>query len=379
VLAAMALTSGVVVLNRRQPPEAAEIAYRVLPATRMLGKEYQPVLTRDGKRIAFLSAQDGLTPPSVWVQDSQGGSSRQLTKGGEHHSSPAWSADGSKVAFLRVQRTSTHVVITNADGTAERVVAQFAATTYGYDNRMLDWSSDSQWLAVSHAPAPGSNVGLYLINVETGQRRQLTIPGAEVAGDVDPRFSPDGTVVSFLRWIHRSQQEIFTMDLRGGVLKQITRLGRRISSHDWTPDGKSIVFASDRRGDFRLWRLSLHSSHAGESASPLAIYSEFPIQFSIARNADLLVYSSLHQDRNIWSLDLASTAWNRIISSTGQDASPQYSPDGKRICFRRRPRRERSTNHERFDSSFCRKMGARRRVDRLQQSSNGRSVHRHST
>jgi Tol biopolymer transport system component/DNA-binding winged helix-turn-helix (wHTH) protein len=334
VLAAIALLSAAVMVKLRNPQENAEAGFRVLPATRMLGKEYQPVLTRDGRRIAFLSAENGSTPPSVWIQDSQDGSSRQVSKGGEHHSSPAWSPDGSKVAFLRVQRSATDVVIANTGGGLERIVAQFAAPTYGLDNRMLDWSPDARWLAVSHATTPGSNIGITLIHIETGQRRTLTTPGAEVAGDVDPRFSPDGSALTFLRWIHRSQQEIFMIDLREGNARQITKLGKRISSHDWTRDGRSLVFASDRRGDFRLWRLDLSAKNSGESASPLAIYSEFPIQFSIARHADSLVYSSLQQDRNIWSLELSSGEWKRIIGSSGQDASPQYSPDGTRICFR---------------------------------------------
>jgi Tol biopolymer transport system component len=48
----------------------------------------------------------------------------------------------------------------------------------------------------------------------------------------------------------------------------------------------------------------------------------------------VLVYSSLQHDRNIWSLDLGTAGWKRVVGSTGQDASPQYSPDGTRICFR---------------------------------------------
>jgi dipeptidyl aminopeptidase/acylaminoacyl peptidase len=96
----------------------------------------------------------------------------------------------------------------------------------------------------------------------------------------------------------------------------------------------SLVFASDRRGDFRLWQLRVDAGDDGQRAAPLAIYSEFPIQLSTARGADALVYSSLQQDRNIWRFDLPSANWRRLIASTGQDASPQYSPGGDRICFR---------------------------------------------
>ncbi|HYI94451.1 MAG TPA: winged helix-turn-helix domain-containing protein [Bryobacteraceae bacterium] len=314
------------------PPD--DTAFRVMPATRMPGKEYQPVLTRDGKRIAFLSAEDGLAPPSVWVQDSEGGGSRQLTKTASHHSSPVWSPDGIEVAFLRVQPSSTEIVISSSDGSAQRVVAQMPGATYGFDHRMLDWAPGGQWLAVSHALAPGASLALYLIHAKSGERRSLTVPGTGVVGDVDPRFSPDGSTVSFVRLIHRSQQEIFTVQVKSGHTKRLTNLGKRISGHDWTRDGKSLVFASDRRGDFRLWRLKLNGNDEGRSAAALPIYSEFPLQLSTARAADALVYSSLHQDRNIWRFDLKTLTWKRTIASSGQDASPQYSPSGDRICFR---------------------------------------------
>lgn len=291
---------------------APDVPFRVVPVTRLPGKEYQPALAPGGKQIAFLSAEDGTAPPSVWVQDVDGSNARQVSKAGGHHSSPAWSPDGTSLAFLRVQRTFTEVIVA---GKEERIAARLEGPSYGYDYRMLDWSPDGQWLMVSHR-------GLVLIDAGSGERKELTRPAEGAAGDVDPRFLPDGSGVSFLRLLHRAQQEIFTLPLTGGEPKQITKFGKRISAHDWA--GKSIVFASDRGGDFRLWR---------ESA-PLGIYSEFPIQFSIARKGGALAYSTLQQDRNIWRLDLESLTWKRLIASSGQDASPQYSPAGDRICFR---------------------------------------------
>jgi Tol biopolymer transport system component len=261
------------------------------------------------------------------VQDTDRSNSRALSKGGRH-SSPAWAPDGSRVAFLRIQRTGTEVVIVTVDGGDERVVSKFDETSYGYDNRMLDWSPDGRRLVVSRGPA------LYLVDIENSQEQILTHPGPAVTGDVDPRFSPDGTQISFIRLIHRAQQEIFTIPAAGGTETQVTKLARHISSHDWMRDRSSLVFASDRDGNYRLWRVRLGSTDGGQSSTPLGVYSEFPIQISAARAADSLVYSALQQDRNIWRLNLQSLEWKRLIASSGQDASPQYSPTADRICFR---------------------------------------------
>jgi Tol biopolymer transport system component len=46
------------------------------------------------------------------------------------------------------------------------------------------------------------------------------------------------------------------------------------------------------------------------------------------------IYAEINHDRNIWEFDLHTHHWTRLIASTGQDASPQYSPNGDEICFR---------------------------------------------
>jgi dipeptidyl aminopeptidase/acylaminoacyl peptidase len=125
---------------------------------------------------------------------------------------------------------------------------------------------------------------------------------------------------------------LFLVAVSGGQPRQLTSDARQISGHDWAQDGNSIVIASDRGGDFRLWRLD--PANRSEAPVPLGVYGEFPIQLSVARTAPRLVYSVLQHDRNIWRLDLEGLRWTRIIASTAQDASPQYSPSGDRICFR---------------------------------------------
>jgi Tol biopolymer transport system component len=170
-----------------------------------------------------------------------------------------------------------------------------------------------------------------LVSATTGAVRPLLPPDADPAGHLDPRFSPDGRTLAFLRSLHRSRQDLMTVSLAGGAGRRITDLGSQISGHDWTAEGRAIVLASHRGGEFRLWRMPLANP---SDPIPLSVYGEFPIQLAVARNSDRLVYSLLHQDRNIWRLRLPSKSWERIIASTAQDASPQYSPDGQWICFR---------------------------------------------
>ncbi len=307
--------------------------FQIRPLTRMAGKEFQPALSPDGTQVAFVWEQEGTKPAQIWLQAPGAGSPRLLTATPGQYSSPAWSPDGKFLACLRFQNESGEIVIVPLDGGAERVLGRVFPTRFGLPNRHLDWSPDGKTLAIDDATSPNQPFGIYLTSVADGTRKRLTQPDDFIVGDLDPRFSPDGKTISFIRAFHRAWQELYTIPFEGGNPRQITKDDKQVSGQDWLPDGSALVFASNRAGEFRLWKSSGLSQHS------TGIYGDFPIQFSLARKAPALAYSVLQQDFNIWRLDLAAKGnmldrWTRVVSSSAQDASPQYSADGGRICFR---------------------------------------------
>lgn len=334
-LAAAAALGGLWLWRRAGEPNRQEVPHRVAIA-RQSGKEYQPAISADGSRVAFVWEADEAGKTGLWVREDIERPPRRLVGGQDSCISPVWSPDASRLAFLRFRGASGAIVVVPAAGGPEQVLGSVFPSRYGLANRHLDWSPDGQWLAVDDTESPHEAFGIFLISVATGERRRLTQPENIIIGDVAPRFAPDGRTVSFIRAFHRAHQEIFAVSIQGGVPRQLTSDGKQISDQDWMPDGKTLVFSSDRSGEFRLWRLT----YAGDSlraAEPTGIYGDFPIQFSLARKAPVLVYSTLQHDLNIWRLDLGAPGpkrWTRVIASSGQDASPQYSPDGRRICFR---------------------------------------------
>lgn len=320
-------------LLRPKPPQV-EAGFHVSPLTRLPGEERQPVISADGKRVAFLWQQGHGRSPAICIQVVGESSHRQITGEEGHYSSPAWSPDGKALAYLRTDTSATEVMIRSLETGQERLVTRFTPPNYGYQRRLLDWSPDGQWLVVSHTDSTEKPNGLFLVTVATGEKKKLTSPESMVGGDMDPRFSPDSRVISFIRNIHRSHQEIFSIPISGGAARQLTSDEKQISSHDWAAGATAIVFASDRGGEFRLWKLRPDSGASRSRPESVAIYNEFPMELSLARNASTLVYSVQPQDRNIWRLDLQEKNWTRIIASSAQDASPQYSPAGDKICFR---------------------------------------------
>lgn len=327
---------------------SSEKMFRVSPFTRLPGKELQPALSPDGQRLAFLWDRGDGQPPDIRIQSTGENLPARVTQTSGHYSSPAWSPDGHALAFLRIDKSATEVLIAPIDPSqeehdikrtgTERLVTSFTPPNYGFQYRLLDWSPDGQWLVVSHPDSPDKPNGLFLVNVATGEKRPLTKPEAMVGGDMDPRFSPDGRVVTFIRHIHRSHQEVYSVPITGGAAQPLTADARQISGHDWMTkaNGASneIVFASDRGGEFRLWKVRTGLASPEKNPKALGIYAEFPIELSLARASSALAYSVQQQDRNIWRLDIKDKTWTRVIASSAQDASPQYSPTGDRICFR---------------------------------------------
>jgi len=326
VLLLSAVVLALLVMVRRQGPETAPV---VSPVTRLAGKEFQPAVSPDGSSVAFVWQEHEQALPGIWVQRFGESTPRQLSTPGYSWSSPAWSPDGRQIACFRFGASSGELVILPANGQGEpRIIAPVLPTRFGLTYSHLDWSPDGSLLALDDTPSLSQPLSIFVIRLDTGEKRRLTQPEEMIIGDVAPRFSPDGRTIAFIRAFHRSYQEVFTVPVSGGAPRQWTSDSRMVTGVDWTADG--LLAGSSRGGSYRIWRLA-----PGKEPGPTGIYGEFPIQFTYSRRAARLVYSLIQNDPNIWRLGFGSpVTWKRIVASSGQDASPQYSPDGRRIAFR---------------------------------------------
>lgn len=332
-LTCAALAAPILIYSLGRPPEAPPP--HVIPVTRLAGQETQPALSPDGTQVAFIWQQDAHQPPGLWVQPVSDASPRRLSpaqgpSGAAAWSSPAWSPDGRSIAALRFGSSSASLVILPVDGGPEREVTPVLPTRFGLAYTHIDWSPDGKTLAFDDTPALSQPLSIFLIDLPSGRKTRLTQPEEMIIGDVAPRFSPDGRKLSFVRAFHRSYQELFTVPVAGGAPTQLTTDSRQISAQGWSSVRGTLCFASSRGGEFRIWRVV-----PGAAPTPSSIYAEFPIQFSLARRTSALAYAVVQNDPNIWRLDFErEPRWQRLIASSGQDASPQFSPDGRRIAFR---------------------------------------------
>ncbi len=181
--------------------------------------------------------------------------------------------------------------------------------------------------------SPQDRYGIFLLSVEDGEKQKLTSPPAS-SDDNYPAFSPDGQTLAFIRSSRLNSEDLYFISIQGGKLQRLTADERRIHSLAWTADGREIVFSSNRGGGFGLWRAAV----SGGRPERLAVTGQNAYSPAISRQGNRLAYNVAFLDSNIWRIDRSSAASRqnsptKLISSTRQDHSPQFSPDRKKIVF----------------------------------------------
>jgi len=325
----------------RSRSESSLPPMKVAPFTSFAGHEGNPAFSPDGKQIAF--AWDGGAGDNIdiYVKPIDAGAPLRLTTDPGIDRSPTWSPDGRYIAFSRFSGSEKSISIVPAQGGPER---KLYSRDWGFPGFVeVAWSPDGKLLAYLDRSTPQTHYSIWLLSVENLDRRQLTWPPAGNLSDVIPAFSPDGQTLAFVRLSSARVSDIYLMPIGGGEPRRLTFDDREIDGVAWTPEGREIVFTSDRGGGYGLWRISA----TGGTPERLAVGgdSDFsprpPTQgnrLAISRQGNRLAYVRSAFDTNIWRIELQQSKGRsnppiKFIASTNLDQGPQYSPDGKRIVF----------------------------------------------
>jgi serine/threonine protein kinase len=305
-----------------------------VPLTTFLGSQDWPSFSPDGDQVAFSWDGDRQDDFNIYVQRIGSGPPLRLTDNSAIDTHPAWSPDGSTIAFFRVSKPGRlAIVLIPPLGGPERVVTEIQTAVV--DRASLAWSPDSKWLVVFDEPAQQPR-GLWLLSVETGERRQLTSVPAGVA-DEAAVIAPDGRTLGFARLVAPNSADLYVLpldeDLRPrGEPRRLTYDNEVFWGLAWTGDARELVFSSGSPGNLKLSRMA-----TAKDSRPTRLVDQSDVfNIAIAPRSNRLVFVRSRREMDIYRVELSSSGTEArgampLIASSRLDRFPSYSPDGKRM------------------------------------------------
>lgn len=254
---------------------------------------------------------------------------------------PAWSPDGSRIAFTtEVSRAPQPCVATaevdaeiafvqdgvlravRRDGTGSRAIG--GTETFG--SAGVDWRPDGGYVVVATEAD-----GLLLVAERTGTTNAV---GPQAA--YTPVVSPDGTRIAYtLDDVEQEDAEIWVVDLESGDRTKLTDNDADDLEPAWSCDGQALLFSSDRGGeDSDIWRMAadgtgatnLTDTDGWDEFAPAASPTGDRIAISSDQHGDL--------DVMVMKADASDAADPLHLTTSAQDDDlPSWSPDGTRIAY----------------------------------------------
>jgi len=187
-------------------------------------------------KIYFISTRTGTK--EVWVMDYDGQNQHAVTHLGAIALSPRISPDNSRLAFASLGREGWSIRMFSFE--LNRYVA-FPAGNAGGSNQSPAWSGDGSKIAFSSART--GNPEIWLSDASGGNLHKLT---AFKGPNIGPTFNP--RTGAQIAWVsgRTGEPQIYTMDVDGSNVQRITDGGYAVSP-SWSPNGQLLAFSWNRK------------------------------------------------------------------------------------------------------------------------------------
>jgi uncharacterized protein (DUF885 family)/Tol biopolymer transport system component/streptogramin lyase len=271
--------------NERLPPQPSPVA-AVTPLVPLAGGSTAGGTDTEGTGgaglLVFSSYRQGES--KLYTMNADGSDITCLSRTGQRETRPAWSPDGSRIAYVRRLGHSNHeIYVMNADGSGATRLTDRPDST---ESEPV-WSPDGSRIAFISNERPNlmtwlGRFQIWLINADGSEPTLLT----EIGGaNTSPDWSPDGSKITFDS-TRDGNQEIYVINADGSEPVNLTQNPANDNSPAWSPDGTKIAFVSDRDGD-----------------------------------------------QEIYVMKADGTGQTRLTERFGFDKGPSWSPDGQYIAF----------------------------------------------
>ena len=222
-----------------------------------------PAWRPDGQHIVYAAENNGNW--DIWAARSDGSASLRLTTSPDMETNPHWSPDGSKLTYKVAPATGKYTLTEQHLLTFEKGMA--SPTVHLWEGpqsiQMSDWNPDGTRFAYTAEAVSGASgrdrisyvAAVSDISVGGGKvaaSRDTIISRGMTLGDRGAVFSPNGRQIAFWGWDKSYTATLWLYDTDTATIRQLTTNGFDFYPR-WSPDGKKILFESNRSGNLDLW------------------------------------------------------------------------------------------------------------------------------
>jgi TolB protein len=299
--------------------------------TRVLDQVKEVGLSPDGSRVAITTFD---IPAHLFVSNLDGTDRQKISS--EAHDFlgyPAWSPDGTRVAFVTDSSGIVDLREVSTIGGEETLLGEPWANFSG-----LAWAPDGKRLILAGADGWGADPqALWEVSYPAGRATRIT---TDLSSYRSPSLSADGTTLASVRSVSRSTVWVVSTDRTQPPQRILFRSGQ--SDHfgvSWMADGR-ILYGSDASGNADCWIMNAEGSGARRlTLDPGADYS--PV--ATPDGESIVFVSNRSGATNLWTMRLDGSSAQQLTRG-GADTQPDVSPDGRWVVY----------NCGRFPAAVCR-------------------------
>jgi TolB protein len=231
------------------------------------------------------------------------------------------------VAYVMVEQTAAQerrfrLAVADADGFGEQVIL-----TSKQPLMSPAWSADGSRLA--YVSFEQGRPVLYLQDIVSGKREAVaSFKGLNSA----PAWAPDGRHLA-LTLSRDGNPEVYILDLQSRALTRVTHSNAIDTEAGFAPDGASLVFTSDRGGRPQIYRVALSNYRPQGRAKRLTFEGDYNARASFSPDGSQLTMVSGDNNRFRIAVMELKRGTVRVLTDSRLDESPSFAPNGSMIIF----------------------------------------------